>query len=102
MGGGVNIYLPIAERVVDVPMLLMLGLTVGWLSGMLGIGGGFVITPILTFMGIPTPVAIGTGAAEAVAVGVGELTSVSWVAVAGGTGVPVGSALGLGLGVAVA
>jgi uncharacterized membrane protein YfcA len=51
-------------------MLLMLGLTVGWLSGMLGIGGGFVITPILTFMGIPTPVAIGTGAAQVVATSV--------------------------------
>lgn len=65
-----SLYLPIAETSVNLMVLLSLGLSVGFLSGMLGIGGGFVITPFLTFLGVPVPIAVGTGAAQVVATSV--------------------------------
>ena len=55
-----QIYLPIAEISIDATMLLMLGASVGFLSGMFGVGGGFMMTPLLIFIGIPPPVAVGT------------------------------------------
>jgi uncharacterized protein len=57
-----QLYLPIAELSVNVFALLSLGGIVGVLSGMFGVGGGFIITPLLFFMGIPPAVAVATGA----------------------------------------
>lgn len=62
-----DIYLPIAEMAVDVFVLLGLGALVGFLSGMFGVGGGFLTTPLLIFIGIPAPVAVATGANQIVA-----------------------------------
>ncbi|MDT8345118.1 MAG: sulfite exporter TauE/SafE family protein [Thermohalobaculum sp.] len=56
-----NIYLPIAEVSVNVFLLLALGGGVGILSGLFGVGGGFLITPLLIFIGIPPAVAVATG-----------------------------------------
>jgi uncharacterized membrane protein YfcA len=57
-----QIYLPIAEVSVNVFLLFGLGLIVGVLSGMFGVGGGFLLTPLLFFIGIPSAVAVATGA----------------------------------------
>jgi uncharacterized membrane protein YfcA len=54
----VQIYLPIAELPVNVILLLGMGLAVGFISGMFGIGGGFLMTPLLIFIGIPPAVAV--------------------------------------------
>lgn len=62
-----QIYLPIAEVSVNALLLLGLGGVVGLLSGLLGVGGGFLITPLLLFIGIPPPVAVATGANQVVA-----------------------------------
>ncbi|MCA0939707.1 sulfite exporter TauE/SafE family protein [Salipiger pacificus] len=62
-----QIYLPIAEVSVNVFLLFGLGGIVGILSGMFGVGGGFLITPLLFFMGIPPAVAVATGANQIVA-----------------------------------
>lgn len=64
------IYLPVAGMTLDGLMLLAMGLSVGLLSGMFGIGGGFVMTPLLMFMGVPPLVAVGTGVSQVVAVSV--------------------------------
>lgn len=53
-----QIYLPIAELSVNIIALLMLGGAAGLLSGMFGIGGGFILTPLLIFLGVPPPVAV--------------------------------------------
>jgi hypothetical protein len=47
------VYLPIAEMSVNVLVLLGLGAAVGFLSGLFGVGGGFLMTPLLMFLGIP-------------------------------------------------
>lgn len=62
-----DIYLPIAEMAVNVFVILGLGGLVGFLSGLFGIGGGFLTTPLLIFIGIPAPVAAATGANQIVA-----------------------------------
>ncbi len=62
-----QIYLPIAETSVNVFTMFGMGTAVGFLSGMFGIGGGFLITPLLMLMGIPTAVAVATGANQVVA-----------------------------------
>ena len=56
-----EIYLPIAEISTNVFLLLGLGGAIGFLSGMFGVGGGFLMTPLLIFLGIPPTVAVGTG-----------------------------------------
>lgn len=61
------IYLPIAQMSLDLVTLIAIGLSVGILSGMFGIGGGFVMTPLLIFIGVPPAIATGTGAAQVVA-----------------------------------
>lgn len=61
------IYLPIAEVSVNALTLLGIGGAVGLLSGMFGVGGGFLITPLLFFIGIPPAVAVATGANQVVA-----------------------------------
>jgi uncharacterized membrane protein YfcA len=62
-----HIYLPIAEMSANVLLFLGMGGAVGFLSGMFGVGGGFLMTPLLIFSGIPSAVAVGTGAAQIVA-----------------------------------
>ena len=62
-----QIYLPIAEISVDAFLLLGLGGIIGFLSGLFGVGGGFLMTPILIFIGVPAPVAVGTEANQIVA-----------------------------------
>lgn len=62
-----NLYLPIAEIALPLPLLLALGLAVGILSGIFGIGGGFITTPMLIFLGVPPAVAVGTGTSQVVA-----------------------------------
>lgn len=57
-----NIYLPIAELSENVYLLLAIGGGVGFLSGLFGVGGGFLLTPLLIFLGIPAPVAVASGA----------------------------------------
>lgn len=62
-----QIYLPIAETSVSALLLLGLGGLVGILSGMFGVGGGFLLTPLMFFVGIPPAVAVATGANQIVA-----------------------------------
>ncbi|GAA6200964.1 sulfite exporter TauE/SafE family protein [Aquicoccus sp. SU-CL01552] len=62
-----QIYLPIAETSVSALVLLGLGGLVGILSGMFGVGGGFLMTPLLFFIGIPPAVAVATEANQIVA-----------------------------------
>ncbi len=54
----VQIYLPIAELPVNIFLILAMGLAVGFISGMFGIGGGFLMTPLLIFLGISPAVAV--------------------------------------------
>jgi uncharacterized membrane protein YfcA len=63
----VGIYLPIAEMSVNVFVLLAMGAAVGFLSGMFGVGGGFLITPLLIFYNIPPAIAVATGANQVIA-----------------------------------
>ena len=62
-----GIYLPIAEMSVNVFVLLAMGAAVGFLSGMFGVGGGFLITPLLIFYNVPPAVAVATGANQVIA-----------------------------------
>lgn len=62
-----QIYLPIAETSVNIFLLLGLGGLVGFLSGMFGVGGGFLMTPLLIFVGIPPTVAVASEANQILA-----------------------------------
>lgn len=62
-----QIYLPIAEMSVPAETLVVLGVAVGFLSGVFGVGGGFLATPFLLFMGVPPAVAVGTQANQLIA-----------------------------------
>ena len=62
-----QVYLPIAEMPVSVLLILGLGAGVGFVSGLFGIGGGFLMTPLLIFLGIPPAVAVATQTAQIVA-----------------------------------
>jgi uncharacterized membrane protein YfcA len=62
-----DIYLPIAEMSVNLFLLLGLGGVVGFLSGVFGVGGGFLMTPLLILLGIPPAVAVGTQASQILA-----------------------------------
>ena len=96
------LYLPIAELPVNVLMLFGMGAAVGFLSGMFGVGGGFLLTPLLVFSGITPAVAVATVSSQLVASSAsGALTywrkkSIDWklaaYLLAGGL---VGSALGV-------
>lgn len=62
-----QIYLPIAEISANIFTLLSMGGLVGFLSGMFGVGGGFLMTPLLIFNGVPPAVAVATEANQIVA-----------------------------------
>ena len=62
-----GIYLPIAEMSVNVLVLLAMGAAVGFLSGMFGVGGGFLMTPFLIFLGVPPAVAVGSQSSQILA-----------------------------------
>ena len=68
-----QIYLPVAEIPVNFIMILALGLLAGFLAGMFGIGGGFLATPFLIFIGIPSAIAVSTSANQIVASSVSGL-----------------------------
>jgi len=70
-----QIYLPIAEISVNIFLILALGLVTGFLAGMFGIGGGFLATPCLIFIGIPAAVAVATSANQIIAASVSGLLS---------------------------
>jgi len=57
-----SIYLPIAEMNVNILLIVLIGVIVGGLSGLFGVGGGFLMTPLLIFLGIPPTIAVGTEA----------------------------------------
>ena len=59
-----DIYLPIAGQSVNALFMIALGFLVGLLSGMFGVGGGFLTTPLLIFYGIPPPVAVASAATQ--------------------------------------
>ena len=97
-----NVYLPIAEMSVNALLLLGLGGGVGLLSGMFGVGGGFLLTPLLIFVGVPAPIAVASQSAQLVASSVsGALAQwrrnnvdlkMGWVMVFGGL---IGSLIGV-------
>ena len=62
-----SIYLPIAEMNVNVLLIILLGIIVGGLTGLFGVGGGFLMTPLLIFLGIPPAIAVGTEAPHVLA-----------------------------------
>jgi len=65
-----QLYLPIAEMSVDVFVLFLLGGGIGFLSGLFGVGGGFLLTPLLIFVGVPPAVAVATQANQVIAASV--------------------------------
>ena len=99
-----QIYLPIAEVSVNAFLLLGLGGMVGVLSGMFGVGGGFLMTPLLFFIGIPPAVAVATEANQIVASsfsGVLAHLRRKTVDLRMGTVLLIGGLIGAALGVAV-
>lgn len=72
-----HVYLPIAEMPVNALLVLLLSGAVGFLSGLLGVGGGFIMTPILLFMGVPPPVAVATELSQVTASSVSGAISYS-------------------------
>lgn len=89
-----QIYLPIAEMSVNVLLILVMGTGVGFLSGFFGVGGGFLMTPLLIFAGVPPAVAVGTQANQLVGASVSGVIGhwrrggvdfkMGWVLLAGG------------------
>jgi len=69
-GVSMEVYLPIAEMSVNALTIVGMGGVVGFLSGMFGVGGGFLITPLLMFVGVPAAVAVGTQANQLIAASV--------------------------------
>jgi len=61
-----DVYLPIAAVSLDAVLLLALGAVVGVLSGIFGVGGGFLLTPLLIFIGVPHAVAVASSANQLV------------------------------------
>ncbi|HDR29667.1 sulfite exporter TauE/SafE family protein [Rhodovulum sp.] len=99
-----QIYLPIAEVSVNAFLLLGMGGLVGVLSGMFGIGGGFLMTPLLFFIGIPPAVAVATEAAQIVASsfsGVLAHLRRKTVDIRMGTVLMIGGLVGAGIGIAI-
>src|SRR3546814_3453134 len=65
-----HVYLPIAELSVNIFIILGMGAGVGVLSGIFGVGGGFLMTPLLIFIGVPSAIAVGTEANQIIAASV--------------------------------
>ncbi len=99
-----QIYLPIAEMSVNILLILGMGGAVGLLSGLFGVGGGFLMTPLLIFTGVPPAVAVGTEANQIVASSVSGVLA-HWrrdnVDFRMGAVLTVGGLIGSGLGVAL-
>ena len=99
-----QIYLPIAEVAVNAYLILGIGGIVGILSGMFGVGGGFLITPLLFFVGIPPAVAVATSTNQIVASSFSALLAHlkrRTVDMKMGTVLLVGGMIGSGLGIIV-
>lgn len=64
VGTDLDLYLPIAEMSVNALVIIALGGLVGFLSGMFGVGGGFLTTPLLIFYGIPPAIAVASAATQ--------------------------------------
>ena len=62
-----SIYLPIAEMNVNIFLIIFLGVIIGGLTGLFGVGGGFLMTPLLIFLGIPPTIAVGSEAPHVLA-----------------------------------
>ena len=70
-----QLYLPIAELPLNLFLLLGMGGAIGFISGMFGVGGGFLLTPLLIFVGVPAPVAVASSSVHIAASSVtGALT----------------------------
>src|SRR5476649_1898328 len=99
-----NIYLPIAEMSVNIFLILGLGVITGILSGMFGVGGGFLMTPLLIFIGVPPSISVSTVANQIIASSVSGFLAhwrrdnvdfkMGWYLLAGGL---IGSSLGVSL-----
>jgi uncharacterized membrane protein YfcA len=97
------IHLPIAEIAVDPLIIVAIGLCVGFLSGLFGVGGGFLLTPLLIFYGVPPAVAVSTQANQVLATSIAGVSShwregavdtrLGWLMCAGGFA---GSLVGVG------
>ena len=97
-----QLYLPIADVGVNALLLIGIGTFVGMMSGLFGVGGGFLMTPLLFFIGIPPAIAVATGANQVVASSVSGVFAhlkrktvdfrMGWVLMAGGL---VGSSIGV-------
>lgn len=70
-----QVYLPIAEMPINILLILSLGLATGFLAGTFGIGGGFLATPFLIFIGIPPAISVATSANQIIASSVSGLFS---------------------------
>jgi len=68
-----QVYLPIAEIPVNILLIIILGLMTGFLAGMFGIGGGFLATPFLIFIGVPPAVAVSTSTNQIISASVSGL-----------------------------
>ena len=77
-------FLPIAEIEINILIILFSGFFVGFLSGLFGVGGGFLMTPILIFLGIPPATAVATESTQILG------SSVSGASLAGRIGTPPG------------
>jgi len=97
-----DLYMPIAEMSVNVLLIFAVGAGVGFLSGLFGVGGGFLMTPLLFFIGIPSAVAVATGASLIVAASISGVLA-HWkrgnVDLKMGTFLLVGGVIGSSLGV---
>ena len=69
------IYLPIAEQPIHALVILGVGAVLGLIMGLVGVGGGFLLTPIMMFLGIPPPVAVASVANQLVAPSVSGVLS---------------------------
>jgi uncharacterized protein len=100
----VSIYLPIAELSANIFVLFGMGIAVGFLSGMFGVGGGFLMTPLLIFYNIPPAVAVATGTNQIVASSIsGTLAHLrrGTIDIKLGIILLVGGIIGSGIGVAI-
>lgn len=99
-----DIYLPIAEISLNFFILLAIGGGVGFLSGVFGVGGGFLMTPLLIFIGVPPAIAVGTGAVQVTASSVsGVLAHLrrGSVDIKMGTVLVIGGLIGSGIGILI-